>query len=73
MPDTHRAVVVAEPGAPGSLQDVPTPQPGASEVLVRLTAAAINPVDWKILDSPKKYPYVRVQWRVGVLKAARQP
>ena len=30
------------------LQDVPTPVPGARDVLVRVIAAGVNPVDWKI-------------------------
>lgn len=30
------------------LEEVPTPQPAAGEVLVRIRAASINPVDWKI-------------------------
>jgi NADPH:quinone reductase-like Zn-dependent oxidoreductase len=30
------------------LADVPRPEPGPTEVLVRLTAAGVNPVDWKV-------------------------
>lgn len=29
-------------------EDVPKPQPAADEVLIRIYAAAVNPVDWKI-------------------------
>ena len=36
------------PGAPLTLEDVPVPTPGAGEVLVRVTRASLNPVDWKI-------------------------
>ena len=28
--------------------DLPTPAPAASEVLVRVRAAAVNPADWKV-------------------------
>ncbi|KOG41497.1 molecular chaperone GroES [Streptomyces decoyicus] len=30
--------------------DLPQPEPGPGEVLVRLSAAGLNPVDWKIAD-----------------------
>lgn len=33
-----------------SYDDVPTPEPQADEVLVRVHAAAVNPVDWKIRE-----------------------
>jgi NADPH:quinone reductase-like Zn-dependent oxidoreductase len=37
-------------GGPEVLQldDVPIPQPGADELLVRIRAASVNPVDYKI-------------------------
>ena len=31
------------------VRDVPTPQPAAGEVLVQVVAAAVNPVDWKVM------------------------
>lgn len=31
-----------------SYEDVPLPEPGAAEVRIRVHAAAVNPVDWKI-------------------------
>jgi NADPH:quinone reductase-like Zn-dependent oxidoreductase len=30
------------------LEDAPEPQPGAGEVLVRVAAAGVNPIDWKL-------------------------
>ena len=46
---TMRAIVAAEPGPADVLKEirVPKPQPGLTEVLVRVHAAAINPTDWK--------------------------
>lgn len=32
------------------LEDVPVPEPGPNEVLVRIFAAGVNPVDWKIRE-----------------------
>jgi NADPH:quinone reductase-like Zn-dependent oxidoreductase len=44
---TMKAVVVNEFGGPGVLkyQDAPTPEPKSDEILVRVVAAAVNPVD----------------------------
>jgi NADPH:quinone reductase-like Zn-dependent oxidoreductase len=44
-----RAVVIHEAGGPDVLQleDVEPPQPADGEVLVRVQAASVNPVDWK--------------------------
>ncbi|MBL8763879.1 MAG: NADP-dependent oxidoreductase [Phycisphaerae bacterium] len=35
-------------------EDVPVPTPGAGEVLVRVRAAGVNPVDWKLRDGMGK-------------------
>jgi len=45
-----RAVVITRYGDAETLQlaDVPRPEPAAGEVLVRVHAAGINPIDWKI-------------------------
>jgi NADPH:quinone reductase-like Zn-dependent oxidoreductase len=45
-PDKMQAVEVGE-GGKLSVQTRPVPQPGAGEVLVRVRAAGVNPVDWK--------------------------
>ena len=44
-----QAVRIHETGGPEvlSVEDVDTPEPGAAEVLVRVHAASVNPVDWK--------------------------
>lgn len=57
-----RAVLLSETGGPEVLrvEEVPTPQPGDGEVLIRVRAASINPIDWKQRRglSPKQLPAV---------------
>jgi NADPH:quinone reductase-like Zn-dependent oxidoreductase len=45
-----KAVVLHQYGGPSELklEDWPDPTPGEGEVLVRVAAASINPIDWKI-------------------------
>lgn len=45
-----RAVTVTGFGAVPEVTDRPVPEPGPGEVLVRLTAAGLNPFDWKVID-----------------------
>ncbi|MEK2474792.1 NADP-dependent oxidoreductase [Streptomyces noursei] len=45
-----RAVAVNAFGADPQLMELPQPEPGPGEVLVRLAAAGLNPVDWKLAD-----------------------
>ena len=49
MTDTMKAVRLHEFGGPEVLkyEDAPKPEPGAGEVLLRVKAAGVNPVDWK--------------------------
>src|ERR1700693_5162579 len=44
-----KAIVVHEYGGPGVLkfEDYPDPVPGPGEVLVRVAAASVNPIDYK--------------------------
>src|SRR5215469_3334350 len=49
---TMKAVHIHQQGGPEVLrfEDVPRPEPSAHEVLVRVQAAGVNPVDWKIRE-----------------------
>jgi NADPH:quinone reductase-like Zn-dependent oxidoreductase len=57
-----RAVMLKETGGPEVLrvEQIPTPEPGDGEVLIRVRAASINPIDWKQRRglSPKDMPAV---------------
>src|SRR3989440_11901175 len=62
---TMRAVQVHRYGAPEQLklEEKPRPQPQTGEVLVRVYAAGVNPIDWKIRQGlmkesrPVTFPY----------------
>jgi NADPH:quinone reductase-like Zn-dependent oxidoreductase len=49
-----RAVVIEQFGGPEVLEvrDVPTPHAGPGQVRVRVSAAGLNPMDWKLVGSP---------------------
>jgi len=49
MPQTMRMIRQTALGGPEVLQlvEAPRPEPGPTEVLVRVAAAGVNPVDWK--------------------------
>ena len=53
---TMKAVRIHQYGGPEVLkfEDAPRPQPGAGELLIRVHAAAVNPVDWKIREGHAK-------------------
>src|SRR4029077_14753316 len=63
---TMKAIRIHNYGGPEVLQyeDAPRPEPQAGEVLVRVHAAGVNPIDWKIREGhmkdfwPHKFPLI---------------
>lgn len=49
-----RAIAADEFNGPISLRDLPVPEIGANEVLIRVRAAGVNPFDWKVADGALK-------------------
>lgn len=47
-----KAAVVEHHGERGALREIPVPAPGPHDVLVRVVAAGVNPIDWKRRDRP---------------------
>jgi len=48
-PHLMQAVVAETPAGPLRLKQVPTPHPGPGDMLVRVVASGVNPLDAKIL------------------------
>jgi NADPH:quinone reductase len=68
-----RAAVVEAPGRAPAAAEVPKPRPRAGEALVRISAAALNPVELHIwnghfFDGPPRTPYVIGLEGVGVVE-----
>jgi NADPH:quinone reductase-like Zn-dependent oxidoreductase len=49
-----RAIAEETFGGPIAISDLPTPEVGAGEVLIRVRAAGVNPFDWKVADGALK-------------------
>lgn len=70
-----RAIAVSEYGATPALMDLPRPEPGPGEILVKMIAAGLNPLDWKIADGMLKdsvdvpFPLILGQDGAGVVEA----
>jgi NADPH:quinone reductase-like Zn-dependent oxidoreductase len=54
---TMKAVSIHEYGGPEVLrfEDAPRPEPGPGQVLVRISASGVNPVDWKVRTGELKH------------------
>src|SRR6185503_9709079 len=67
-----KAIRIHNYGGPEALQyeDAPRPKPQAGEVLVRVHAAGVNPIDWKVREGhmkdfwPHKFPLI-LGWDVS--------
>jgi NADPH:quinone reductase-like Zn-dependent oxidoreductase len=65
-----KAIVVERRGDQGTFTEIPTPKPSEGEILVRVTAAGVNPVDWKIRDrGDEPLPFVLGRDFAGVVSA----
>lgn len=71
IPTTMRAFAIDRFGDPGSLRDLPVPATGLDDVLIRVHAAGVNPIDVKIRDGKKvvaaPLPHILGQDAAGVV------
>lgn len=68
-----RAFAIDDYGQTGTVREMPDPQPSPGQVLIRVTAAGVNPVDWKIRDGGherKPLPLILGQDFAGVVERA---
>jgi NADPH:quinone reductase-like Zn-dependent oxidoreductase len=63
----HKAVRFYEVGGPEvmRLDEVPTPSPAAGQMLVKVRAASVNPIDWKMRHGLMNPPLPRILGRDG--------
>jgi NADPH2:quinone reductase len=70
-----RAIVVSEYGASPVVTDLPEPQPGPGQLLIKVEAAGMNPMDRKVADGdykdtmPATFPMVLGADVAGVVEA----
>lgn len=72
-----KAILFREYGGPEVLEyvDVPKPVPGEGEILIKVAAASVNPVDWKVREgrlkfmTGKKFPLFAGSELAGVVTA----
>lgn len=70
-----RAIVVSQWGGPEVLTEteLDRPEPGMGEILVRVHAAGVNPVDWKTRASGASSPGARSRPSAGTCPARSRP
>ncbi|PIL35339.1 hypothetical protein GSI_02064 [Ganoderma sinense ZZ0214-1] len=70
---TQKALLL--PGRAGKwyIGETPIPKPGPQDVLVKVMATALNPIDWKLVDSPytsiiPEFPFVSGTDAAGIVE-----
>ena len=72
-----KAIAISDFGGRDTLQlmDLPIPEAGKAEILVRVKAAGVNPVDWKIREGylkdlfPHEFPVILGWDAAGVVES----
>ena len=57
--ETMKAIRIHSYGGPDKLflEEVPRPEPAAREVLIKVHAAGVNPIDWKVREGMLQHGY----------------
>lgn len=72
LPASHKAAVVPAPGAKTTVAERSLPALASGEVAIKITATAINPVDWKMRDYKvfiEQYPAMLGSDAAGIIAA----
>jgi len=67
-----KAIVIDKFKEPGSVRDIPEPQVEPRSVVVRVTVAGVNPIDWKVRSGAageRPFPLVLGQDFAGVIES----
>ncbi|KAI0359645.1 GroES-like protein [Trametes cingulata] len=73
IPTTQKSLLLHAESTPYVVGETPVPRPGPSDVLVKIMACALNPVDYGVVDPPfsrliiKQYPHVAGSDGAGVV------
>ena len=65
VPSIMRAFAIDRFGESGTVRELATPEIGADEFLVRVRAAGVNPLDWKIRDGRRSFGDLRFPYVLG--------
>ena len=71
IPETQKALVLPAKCADYVTRSVPVPRPSPGQLLVKIHAAALNPIDWKIQSYNifvTKYPAILGSDGAGIVK-----
>ncbi|KAI0760963.1 GroES-like protein [Trametes elegans] len=71
VPTTQKALVLPEKHGQWQVVDFPVPAPGPKDVLVKVIATALNPVDWKIQTYgwyATEFPFIAGSDAAGVVE-----
>ena len=74
-PVTQKALLLSGPAGKRYVGEAPVPKPGPQDVLVKVVAAALNPVDWKLAGVPitaiipgSEYPFIAGSDGAGIVE-----
>ncbi|RPD59731.1 GroES-like protein [Lentinus tigrinus ALCF2SS1-6] len=75
MSGTQKALYLTARAGQWVVGEAPIPRPGPKDVLVKVVSAALNPIDWKLVDSPfssiiQSYPFISGTDGAGIVEEA---
>lgn len=63
-----KAALIEHRGETAAIKEIPVPKPKDGEILIRITAAGVNPMDWKTRDEgERRLPFVLGQDFAGIV------